>query len=950
MQPEKWKEVKERFVKAIELPPEERNEYLEQACAGNDSLRRLVESLIKAHDQSDDFLDGPVAARVLVDSPRLQPGEKIAHYEIRSLLGEGGMGTVYRAEDTKLQRDVALKVLRAERGAKDLRRRFLREARVAAALDHPNICAIYEVGEDADHSYIAMQYLEGETLASRMKRGDISPSDALEISIQIADALATAHQRNVIHRDIKPSNLILTTRGDVKVVDFGLAKLASNSIESMSEAESTLLTHPGLIIGTVPYMSPEQARGQTVDARSDIWSFGVVMYEMIAHRTPFEGQSNIDTLAAILSKEPGPLTQVSPELDRIVGKMLRKDPEERYQTVQDVLVDLNALRAHEPAVIKSTSDSKTPASLVRPAATWKWLLPAIAVLLIAATLFMIWRNYRAPVVGNKPTLQGVAQVTTWTGLDLHPSLSPDGNSVAYSSDHGGRFEIYVKPMTPGSRETQLTNDGKSNFEPAWSPDGQRIAYYSKDRGGIWVVPASGGTAKQVSQFGSHPAWSPDGGWLAFQSDPISDVGSQASASQPPSLIWLVPANGNAEPTRLTQLGHPAGGHGAPAWSTDGKYIAMSVSDFAENSIWITPRNGGEPRHAVDSGSDPLYGPDGKSLYYTTASGLSRIPVSPDTGAPSGEAIQLTSSAVERIRYFSISRDGKRIVYSSLLTNSNLWSLPMDHATSLPSGSPSALTQDRALRSSIADFSPDGRRIAFMKANRTRVATDVWIMEADGTNVRQVTTEGGGLPCWFPDGEQLVFLSSRDWRKPWTANLQTGQEKTLAVDFGEPVNYMRMSRDGKRILFNSKRSGTTNTWIVSLDGGEPKQLTFDKEFMGFASWSPDGKLVAVEIKRGGDVNIGVISSDGGPVTQLTFEKGQSWPGNFSPDADKIVFAGFRDGVWNLWWVSRTTKEEKKLTNYSKVNSFVRYPAWSPTGNQIAYEYVETTGNIWVADIK
>jgi Tol biopolymer transport system component len=543
----------------------------------------------------------------------------------------------------------------------------------------------------------------------------------------------------------------------------------------------------------------------------------------------------------------------------------------------------------------------------------------------------------------------MVQVTTWAGLDIHPSLSPDGNAVAYSSDHGGSFEIYVRPMTPGSRETQITNDGKSNFEPAWSPDGQRIAYYSKDRGGIWIVPALGGNAKQVSRFGSHPAWSPDGSWLAFQSDPITNLGSQASASQPPSLIWLVPANGSAEPTRLTQLGHPAGGHGAPAWSTDGKQIVMSVSDFAENSIWIVPRIGGEPREVIDAGLDPVYGPDGKSLYYTTASGIWRTQLSPETGTPVGEPMELTSNAVERIRYFSISADGKKIVYSSLLTNSNLWSLPMDRATSVPTGSPSALTQDRSLRSSVAEFSPDGLRIAFMKANRTRASTDIWIMDADGKNVRQVTTEGGGLASWFPDGEQLAFLSARDPRRTWIANLQTGQEKAASMDFGEPVNYMRMSRDGKQILFNSKRTGTTNTWIISADGGQPKQLTFDAEFMGFGCWSPDGKLLALQLKRGEDTYVCIMSSNGGPITQLTVEKGQSWPNDFSPDADKIVFAGFRDGVWNLWWISRTTREEKKLTNYSKVNSFVRYPAWSPLGNQIAYEYVETTGNIWVGEI-
>ncbi len=961
MQPDQWKEVKERFRKALELPPEERAEYLKRVCAGNDSVRLVVESLIKAHDDSDRSLDLPAAAYVLVDSPTLKPGDMIAHYEIRCLLGEGGMGKVYRAADTKLKRDVALKVLVTELGENNSRKRFLREARAAAALDHPNICGIYEVGEYGEHSYIAMQYVEGETLASRMRVGEISPSEALTISIQVADALATAHQRNVIHRDIKPSNLMLTARGDVKVVDFGLAKITAREIESLSEAETTLLTHPGLILGTVPYMSPEQARGQEVDARSDIWSLGVVLYELIARRPPFAGQSNADTLAAILSKEPPPLgdysSQLSPEIERIVGKMLGKNPEERYQTARDLLVDLKALYKlctleNETATTKPPKPVETPRLSFAPFARPKWWLGAITLLLITAAVLAVWRSSRGPQITNKPRLEGIVQVTTWPGLDIHPSLSPNGNSIAYSSDHGGRFEIYVRPMIPGSRETQLTNDGQANFQPAWSPDGQWIAYHSKNRGGIWVVPATGGNAKQVSQFGSDPAWSKDGRWLAFQSHPGTDLGAHASAAQPPSLIWLVPANGSAEPTKLTQLGHPSGGHGSPSWSPDGKHIAMSVSDFGSNAIWIIPRYGGEPQLALEYGLDPVYGPDGKRLYYATASGLWEIQISPETGRPIGEAVQLTNSAVERIRYFSVSDDGKKLVYAGLLSNSNLWSLPVDKVSGLPSGTPNPLTQDRSFRNGIPAFSHDGKRIAFntQKTGRAGAEGDLWLMHADGKNARQVTTEGGGLVSWFPGGEQLAFMSSRDSRKMWIANLQTGQEKTLSWDFGEEVNYMRLSFDGKQVVFNSNRTGTTNTWKISFDGSELKQLTFDKEFMGYACWSRDGELLGLQIKRGEDTHIGFMSSDGGLVTQLTFDKGQSWLNSFSPDGDKIAFAGFRDGVWNLYWVSRITKEQKKLTEYSKVNSFVRYPGWSPSGDQIAYEYVEITGNVWVAEIR
>ncbi len=957
MQPDEWKEVKDLFYKALELQSEERAKYLQQVCAGRDSTRLLVESLVKAHEESNSFLDWPAIAFVAADYPKFQPGEMIAHYEIRYLLGEGGMGSVYRAEDTKLKRDVALKVLFSEPGAAERRRRFLREARAAAALDHPNICAVYEVGEDGKNSYIAMQHLEGETLAARMKSGDISPSEALEIAIQIADALATAHQRNVIHRDIKPSNLIVTNRGDVKVVDFGLAKISTKSIDSLSEAESTLLTHPGLIVGTVPYMSPEQARGQKVDARSDIWSLGVVLYEMIARRTPFEGHSNTDTLAAILSQEPAPLasynSQVSSELDRIVRKMLRKDTEERYQTALDVLVDLKLLHKAESQVLETATTSLiTSASPLSSFASWRWLLGAITLLLITSAIFVWWRNYRALNLSDSRRLQGIVQVTTWPGLDIYPSLSPDGNSIAYCSDHSGSFEIYIKSMTPGSRETHLTNDGQSNFEPAWSPDGQWIAYYSKNRGGIWVVPATGGNARQVSQFGSDPDWSKDGKWLAFQSHPITDLGASASPAQPPSLIWIVPTNGSAEPTKLTQLGHPTGGHGSPSWSPDGKYIAMTVSDFGSNSIWIVPLEGGEPQQAVSYGLDPMYGPDGKTLYYATASGLWLTQVSSDFGSPIGQPVQLSNTAVERIRYFSISADGKKLAYSGLLSNSNLWSMPLEKGSSVPTGPPTALTQDRSLRNGLPAFSPDGNRIAFntQKPGRAGAEGDLWIMDADGKNARQVTTEGGVGASWFPGGEQLAFTSNRDTRKVWIANLQTGQEKTLSWDFGEPVNYMRLSFDGKQIVFNSKRTGTTNTWKIFLDGSELKQLTFDKEFTGYACWAPDGKLLGLQIKRGEDTHIGVMSSDGGPVTLMTFDKGQSWPNSFSPDGDKIAFAGFRDGVWNLWWVSRSTKQQKKLTGYSKVNSFVRYPGWSPSGDRIAYEYVEVTGNIWVAQIR
>jgi serine/threonine protein kinase len=972
MQADKWTDLKALFHKALELPPEKRAEYLQQACAGNDSLRLAAESLIRAHEKSSSFLDGPAyeaTTHLFASSPDLKPGDRIAHYEIRGLLGSGGMGKVYRAEDTKLKRDVALKVLAVETGEQDAaRKRFLREARAAAALDHPHICAIYEVGEDKRNSYIAMQLIAGETLESRLRQSGMSLSEVLTIAIQIADALTTAHAQEIIHRDIKPANLILTTRGDVKILDFGLAKVKATALESLSQAETTLLTHPGLLVGTVPYMSPEQTRGQEVDARSDIWSLGILLYQMVARHTPFAEQSNTDTLAAILTREPLPLTNLSAEipagLQLIVGKMLRKDREERYQTAKEVLIDLQALHKQlstgptpstGPRVKQITGHPSVKTTSGGPAkqvTKYKWLAASLALLLLAASAFVLWRVPRTQPASDKPRLQGAVQVTTWSGLDIHPSLSPDANAIAYSSDHGGNFEIYVKPMTPGGRETQITNDGQANFEPAWSPDGRWITYSSKNRGGIWIVPSAGGNAKQVSQFGSHPVWSPDGTLLAFQSDPITALGAQAAPSQPPSLIYVVPADGRGDPSALTQLGHPAGGHGAPAWSPDSKHLAICVSDFGSTSIWIISRDGSAQKQAVPDGFDPVYGPDGKSLYYTRLNGIWKTQLSPETGEPTGEPIQLNTSASERIRGFTISADGKKIVYAALLTNSNLWYVPISPATSAPTGNPISLTHDREFRNSVPVFSPDGQKLAFntQKSSRARAEGDIWIMDRDGQNATQITTDGGGLASWFPGARELAFLSYREPRHVWLADLQTGRDKTLSLDFGEDVNYMRLSPDGKEVLFNSKRSGTTNVWKIPIEGGQPKQLTFDNELIGFACWSPDGKTIGVQLKRQGDTHVGVMPSDGGPITQLTFSQGQSWLSGFSPDGDKLVFAGFRDGLWNIWWVSRSTKEQKKLTNYTRVNAFVRYPAWSPLGNQIAYEYAETTGNIWVAELK
>ncbi|HSB08702.1 MAG TPA: protein kinase [Blastocatellia bacterium] len=356
MTPKRWKQIDELAQAALERGGDERAAFLDEACAGDDSLRHEVESQIVYQQQASKFLEEPAfkhAAELMGDSqPEAESmeGRIISHYSILRKLGAGGMGEVYLAQDTTLSRKVAIKFLSQNSVADEqARKRLVREARAAAALDHSHICAVYEVGEEAGYSFIVMQYVEGETLASRIECQPIEIREALEIAVQIASALAEAHSHRIIHRDVKPQNVMLTASGQVKVLDFGLARVVREGslIDSISETES-ILTMPGSVIGTVPYMSPEQVRGESLDARSDIFSFGAVLYEMLSGRNPFEAESVGATMASILTKEPAPLARyasdVPDELQRIVRKALSKDKEGRYQGIKDLLIDLREVK------------------------------------------------------------------------------------------------------------------------------------------------------------------------------------------------------------------------------------------------------------------------------------------------------------------------------------------------------------------------------------------------------------------------------------------------------------------------------------------------------------------------------------------------------------------------------------------------------------------------------
>jgi Tol biopolymer transport system component/DNA-binding winged helix-turn-helix (wHTH) protein len=567
-------------------------------------------------------------------------------------------------------------------------------------------------------------------------------------------------------------------------------------------------------------------------------------------------------------------------------------------------------------------------------------LAAVLLAAFAATWFYLRNDQKTDFPASAVR---TAQLTNWSGLDNFPAISPDGNSIAYSSDRTGSFEIFIKPLVPGAREIQITSDGEQNFQPVFSPDGQRIAFHSKGRRGIWIIPSSGGTAKQLTEFGSHPAFSPDGQRIAFQSDGLTDLGINAR-TLPPSVLWLVSPDGGP-PRQLTQNGKPAGGHGSPAWSPDGQRIAFNLSDMTTTQLWSIELGNGRLQEINAQSSDPVYAPDGKSIYAVSINGLWQIPVSPVDGKVTGEPKKIVDDGPGQIRNPSISANGGKIVYEMLLGTSRISALSLDKT-----GVPEILTllQNTSTRNAFPVFSPDGRRIAY-SSGRTGAPSELWVMNSEGRD--SVQAAGNMLIAnWLSDSDTVAFISLRERAtRLLSVNLTDGKETQLFT-FKNVIEYARLSPDGRKIAFNSKENGTINIELIDLQSKEQKQLTSDPELAGFPIWSPDGKWIAFQIKRGDDTHVALIPADGGKIQQLTNEPGQSWIHSFSPDGSQIVFAGQRQDVWNIYTVSRVTGEQKKLTNFTQLNTYVRYPAWSPRNDKIVFEYAETQGNIWLTELK
>ena len=901
-------------------------------------------------------------------------GELVAdRFRIVRFIAEGGMGEVYEAKDTVLGDRVALKFLsRRSIGDERVMRRFRREIQLARKVTHRNVCRLHDLAQHTPTSgmlagrevtFVTMELLEGETLEEHLKRkGPFNEEAALPLILQMTEALTAAHAAGVIHRDFKTSNVMLVpseadeTGLRAVVTDFGLAR---PTVRDPADTR-TPLTGETRIVGTADYMSPEQLYGEEVSPASDVYALGVVIFEMMTGKKPYTATNPMSLLAKRVSEPPASPRDLIPELDEdftsVILDCLKNDPNERLATPRAVIEAL----AGEDFIFagQSSGTMRRPTGAIRqqPAAAPQrrsggWIAAGVVLAALAGLAF--WGRLGDRSDPDALTRFNPVQLTTSAGLELDPTFSPDGDALAYSSDQGGSFEIYVRDLTPGVQAIQLTDDGGQNFEPAWSPDGSTLAYHSKERGGIWLVPADGGTARPLTQFGSRPAWAPDGKTLVFQSESSPQISDTAAPALSLSTLWQIQADGSGR-RQLTRAGQPAGGHAAPAFSPDGRRVVFSTSLQREaTEIWSVSVDGTDlmpMSREPATGSDPTYSADGRAIYFSARSrevnALWRLPISRG-GKPAGPAIQVKNLGLASIRQLATSADGSKMAYAAMKTISNLWSLPITPDTGQPAGAPVALTRGTG-RNNRPAFSPDGQHIAFDRwQHGLNVA--IWTMDATGSNLRQITVdpESQTQPSWLPSGERLAFQSHADGRRIFSAIGLDASSKEPLVELDADVDWARLSPDGTRLAFHSRGQGLGfNLWLLNLADGNRHQLTRSDEFMGFPCWSPDGRWLAFQKKQGEDSHLMVMAAAGSEPVQLTTEAGQNWPFSFSPDSERIAFAALRDGEWNLWWVSRLTGEQQRLTESPRLGAYVRYPSWSPKGDQIVYELAETTGDIWL----
>jgi serine/threonine protein kinase len=953
MNPERLRQIEDLYHAAVELPPNEREAFVHERCGNDEELRSEIESLLSVKNSSNNFFDTPplsLAAEMFSQTEKRANlvGQEISHYRIIRLLGAGGMGEVYLAEDTKLHRQIALKVL-TSRFESDLERikRFKKEARAVSALNHPNIITIYSIEETEAGSFIATEYIEGKTLRERIAESPLSWQDALKIAIQITGALKTAHSVGIIHRDIKPANIMIRRDGIVKVLDFGLAKLTGLDSDDIETREHTA---PNRLMGTINYMSPEQVLGEQVDQRTDIFSFGVVLYEMLSGVMPFAGPSDAAIYNATINKIQPLLRESNPaipvEVDEIVKCAMEKDPARRYQSFSELRADLKSVLRDSQT---GSFDSAATKIQMRPIKTTElnapksrrsvlWLIAPLVILLAAAGVYWKYSSVQSSPASHFQSIK--LDVLTAHGLARSIAISPDGKYIAYAKDEDGKQSLWLR-QTASAGDTQIVPPGQTKYDYLrFSRDGNFI-YFVGSQGvssssSLYQMTTLGRNQRQlITGVDSQISFSPDGTNIAF-----------IRISEADNSIIIAGEQGGNERILVTRK-YPKVYGDEVSWSPDGKLIAVPTltrgATYAGGMAVVDVATGTETPIPLKEEkllriSQIAWMNEGKGLIYT--------PYAADMGQryqiryaayPSGE-VQNVTNDLSSYEDFSLTADAQTMVAVQRQYSMGIWLTVADDFSSTVSINSKTAADDgeRGIT-----WTKDGQ-IVFVSSEGG--AQNIWRMDADGSNPKPLTTEyrfGKVYPSLSIGGDSITFLSRAV--DPLTKELIPGNAFFQMDSDGQNVRRVVESNDcafaaasanGDWVVYTTRTGGIFRIWKVALKGGPAVQLTDVDSISPVIS--RDGKQVAYIIREKGEpLRLGISSIDGGQPLKTfelpetaKIEAGIAW----NKAGNGVLFVNTLGTTSNIWTQPIDGGKASPLTAFKEFQ--IAAFALNPEGNRLA----------------
>ncbi len=948
MTPDRWKRIEDLYHAARARPSGERVAYLADSCRDDEALRREVESLLNEPASAGGFLDTPVAAPLLADvTPPTMTGHTLGGYHLQALLGVGGMGEVYAARDAKLGRDVAIKILpRALTSDPDRLARFDREARMLAALNHPNICAIYGLEEAGGVRFLILERVDGTTLAERIHASvttsGLALAEVLSISRQIVVALEAAHDKGIVHRDLKPANIKLTPDDVVKVLDFGLAKPVNDaSASDLTQSPTVTIgaTRDGVILGTVAYMSPEQARGKAIDKRTDIWAFGCVLYEMLTARVPFDGETVSDTIGKILEREPdwSALPAATPTvIRRLLLRCLAKDPKQRLRDIGDVRIEIDAIDEVLPGIDAAVTVAKAGVA---------WLPWAVGAAFAAlAVVASLWMSRPASALESPLANARFSRLTDWEGSEGGGEISPDGKFVAFVADKAGQFDIWLSQI--GSGEIRNLTTDVPPLQPTFSAF--RKTGFSADGAEIWFSPAAGasmaqmimplvgGTARAFLDTGATaPSWSPDDQRVTYFKNDEGDP-----------LFVADRAGADARQILIEKGMH----HHNPVWSTDGQ--------------WIYFASGPEP---TDTMNVWRIRPSGESLERMTEGGIGINFLAPldtrtvlnDGRAADGSGPWLWSLDVERKlsrrvdsglgQYTSVSssHDGRRLIVTIANPSASLWRVPL-----LERQADDRDVERYPLKSERA-FAPRFHGASLFYLSASGSGDGLWRAQ-NGQPSGQIWGDASGTlsepPAVSPDGDRVAVIVRREGKRRLAIVSADGRSTRVlapSIDIQGQAGQgtVDWSPDGRSIVTGGDDGNGLGLFIIPVDGGAPVRLVAGKA--NNPIWSPDGQLI---VYAGnfftGQVTLSGVRPDGTPA-ELPLVRTRPGGYRFLPNGKGLVYLPSFSSL-DFWSIDFATKVARQITRLSNQGALMTFDI-TPDGKAIVFDRSRENSDIVLIEL-